>query len=354
MKKMKICLIRVTFFFPFILFVSSCAGTYQLSIEVQEPAAITLSPDIADLLIVNNSAKQPNSQGIVQTYNKKDIPDFALDLDSIVWHTIHSFSSHAHKAHFFKSLSYYKQPLREDEKWLVRTPLSLEFKRSIFDEQAFSGIFSIDRCLLKLDGQIRNNMLKQGSNTFYYADFRLELNLACSIYLYNREKPLTTFTVTDSLIYKDGVWSDSLFIFKELPETLMTELAYNMGEKLAYQIVPSWATKKRVLYVEQSSRMREAFAFTKTGQWNRAESLWLVEFDKKTKNRDKAKIANNIAVANEIQDRPEAALRWAEKAKEYAVNGSGEWLLFNDYAESLQKRIQDNHLLDIQWGKSDK
>jgi hypothetical protein len=319
---------------------------------VQEPAPITFPPDIADLLIVNNSAKQPNSQGIIQIYNGKAINDFALDLDSVVWNTIHSFSVHAYKAHFFNSFSCYKQSLREDEEWMARVPLSQEFRRHIFDKQEFEGILSIDRSLLKLESEVRNNMLERGFNTSNYVDFRLELNLICSIYLYDRKNPLTTFTVTDSLIYKGSVWADSLFVFKDLPETLIAELTYNTGKKLTQQIIPLWTVKNRILYTGQSSRMREAFAFTKMEQWSRAESVWLIEFDKKTKNQDKAKIANNIAVANEIQDKLEVALRWAEKAKEYAANGSSEQLLFSDYVKSLQKRIQDNHLLDIQWGNN--
>jgi hypothetical protein len=356
MKGMKIMKIMGAFisFILFIFFISfiSCVGAYQLAIEVQEPAPLTLPPDIADILIVNNSAKQTDSQGITLTYNGKAIKDFALDSDSMLWNILHSLSFHIYETHFFNSPSFYKQPVREDNEWMTPIPLSHDFRKNIFERQEFEGIFSIDRSLLKLEGQIKNNGLESNFNTYNYLDFRLDLNLTCSIYSHDRETPLTTFTVTDSLIYKDFTWSDSLFVFKELPENLIEELAYSMGEKLANHITPSWTTKNRTLYAGQSSRMREAFAFTKSGRWDVAESLWLAEFDRKTKNQDKAQIANNIAVINEMQDKLEIALRWAEKAKEYATAGSNEWHLFNDYVTSLQKRMQDNRLLDVQWGKA--
>ena len=102
--------------------------------------------------------------------------------------------------------------------------------------------------------------------------------------------------------------------------------------------------------------MMEAAGYAADSRWKNAESIWITEFEKNTKPVNKAKIAFNLAVANEMQDKFEPALEWAKKAKEYLGNvnhdnDDGEIELTDKYAIELEQRIQSNLLLDLQWGK---
>jgi hypothetical protein len=330
----------------------SCSSSYQLSIEVLEPASVTLPLQIKRVLVVNNTVGQPNHVGIARIYEEKMIENYELDLDSVSWITVEMLTSRIGKSNFFDNVSFYRKWLRNDTEWMTGIPLSPEIREEIFDIQGFDAIISIDRLLFRLEEEVKNVLPESNNYLSVFVDNQLEGALTGSVYLYNRETPLSSFTITDSLFHKVHLQADSSSVFKELPESLIDNLAYALSKKLAQHIIPSWRNQERILYTGSNSRMREAFSYTKTGKWDTAEFLWLSEFDKETKNRNKAQIASNIAVANEMQDKLEVALRWAEKAKEYTADHSKERTIVDKHISNLQKRIQNNRLLDIQWGEN--
>jgi len=341
---------NVFLFFSFLMALTSCSSVYQLSIDVQEPAPLTLPVRANRVLIVNNTVVQPNNVGLSRTFGDKPVENYELDLDSVSWAVMEGFANRIEDAHFFEETSFYKKIIREDDEWIATIPLPEAFRDELFNIQGFDAIISIDRFLFNLNVQVKPNVREQAGSYFYvFTDNRLEGGVTCSVYLYNKETPFSTFTLMDSLFYKESLYTDSLTILKELPESMVIDLAYILGEKAAYHITPSWFRQERTIYVGSNSRMQEAFSYSKKGNWNRAESLWLDLFDSKTKNSDKAKLANNIALANEMRDNLDAALRWAEKAKEYFQEDAKEYILANKYVSDLQQRIQNNRLLDIQW-----
>ena len=315
-----------------------------MEIEVREPAFISFPIDVKELIVVNNAVEQPNDAGITRTYKELPMETYSLQLDSISWTTAISFVSSIKEANFFDDVFLYNESVRTDDDWMTGLPLSEEFRDEMFNIQGFDGIVSIDRILFKLEEHVSQN-----SALTDFIDMKAEGQITCSIYLYAKEKPLTTFSISDSLFYKRTVSEDFEVTFKEKPENFLFNLAYNMGEKLAYNIIPSWVTKERVVYVGMEARMQEAYSYSKNNKWATAESIWLKEYNKKSKDSDKGKLANNIALANEMQDKLEEALFWAEKAKEHFLNSnSSKNSYINNYIPELQKRIQNSQMLNFQ------
>ena len=349
MKKEKVNIIRargLLFIIPlaFFVFFSSCRSSYyEITIEVQEPASITLPIDVTELLIVNNAIEQPNDVGIVRTYKESTVDGYPISFDSISWTVAISSMSYIKDAEFFDEVFLFNESVRTDNDWMVGIPLTEEFRNEIFNTQGFDGIVSIDRILFKLDEHVNPSALTD------FIDMKAEGQVTCSIYLYAKEKPLTTFSISDSLFYKRTVNVDMETVFKEIPENFLFNLAYNMGEKLAHNITPSWTTATRIVYVGMEARMQEAYNYSKNNNWATAESIWLKEYNKKSKDSDKGKLANNIALANEMQDKLEEALFWAEKAKEHFLNSnSSKNSYINNYIPELQKRIQNSQMLNFQ------
>jgi hypothetical protein len=170
------------------------------------------------------------------------------------------------------------------------------------------------------------------------------------------ERPLTTFNVVDSVLLRFTVVNDSTVLFKKVPEYALANLSYTLGNRAAKYFIPTWKTSERMLFVNFSSRMQEATGYATDGQWAKAELIWLAEWEKKTKPADKVKIAFNLAVANEMQDKFEPAMSWLQKAKENlkSVNAndkSQETELIDNFMKELEQRIQNNQILDLQWGK---
>jgi hypothetical protein len=338
------------FAFVAILFAATaCSSVYQLAIEVQEPAPITLPGNTNHILIVNNTTPQPNGTGINRTYNGKPVTAYELDLDSVSWITIEALSATIRKAHFFDQISLYKHLARGDKEWMSLIPLPEEYRNKLFGMQDFDVIVSVDRLLFNGEEDVKDNTRElSGEYIHAFVSNKVEGMLNYSIYLYEKDSSLHPFTITDSIIYKSTLMTDSLEFFKILPEEIIDDLAYTLGEKLAYSIIPTWTVQMRTIYTGSPARMKEAFSYSKNGRWDKAESIWLNLFDKESKNAIKAKIANNLAVANEMQDNPEAALHWAEKAKIYLPVGSKEGIAADEYITVLQQRIRNNRLLDIQ------
>ena len=343
---------RNILFFLLIIF-SSCSSIYRFSIDVQEPAMITLPVSAQNVLILNNSLAQPLDNGIERDLNGKSIPaDYPLALDSMVWPAISEIANVLGESNFFNTVAIYKEPLRKDGEWLSPVYLSKEQQYNFFESDNFDALFVVERLLFYLKENVNINKLNESTP---YIDIRADGVLNCSMYVYGKEKPLSTFVVFDSLFVKYITYNDSLFLFKEIPEGVLHNLSIMVGNQAAKCVVPTWQTVERVLFVSQGARMQEAAGYAANRRWKNAESIWITEFEKNTKPVNKAKIAFNIAVANEMQDKLEPALEWVLKAKDYFKNSNtdieNQIELADKYLTELGRRIQNNRMLDLQWGK---
>ena len=345
------------FLFFLLIICSSCSSLYRFSVDVQEPALITLPVSAQNVLILNNTVAQPVDYGIERNFNGQSIPaDYPLSLDSVSWSAIKEIAIVLDESNFFNSIAIYDELLRKDTQWLTSAYLSQEKLYDFFDNKNFDALFVVERLLINAKEDAKT--IQSGappSEPNIFIDMRVEGVITCSMYTYGKERPLTTFNVTDSFYIKTTSYNDSIIIFKEIPEFTFHSLCHMLGEKAAKSFVPTWKTEERNLFVSYNSRMQEAVGYAANRRWANAESIWITELEKNTKPLNKAKIAFNLAVANEMQDKFEPALEWALKAKEYLKNSNKsndnqEIELTDKYIAELERRIQSNRLLDLQWG----
>jgi hypothetical protein len=332
-----------------LLTLTACSGIYPLTIEVLEPTPTSLPGNVNRVIVVNNTVPQPNYAGIRRVYKDSLVSEYELDMDSLSWIALEALCIALDDAHFFDRISFFRQPVRKDSEWIAGIPLPEAFRNEIFDTYGYDAIVSIDRLLFALEAEAKYNALEStGNYTHVWVDNRVTADIRYSVYLYGKPEPAFSFSLTDSIKDKNTIVVNSLDFLKTLPESMMEDLAYRLGEKLAYSILPAWTEQGRVIYTESDSRIQEAFSYSKNGKWEQAASLWLISFDRESQNAGKAKLANNIAVANEMQDKLDAALRWAEKARKYLPENSKERGWANEYVSLLQQRIQNNRILDLQ------
>jgi hypothetical protein len=324
-----------------LLLLSSCAGLYRFAIEVQEPAPITLPPHVVDLGIVNHAAPQPGDQGITRTYRGKRIEQPPLALDSVAALTTLSLAASLQESAFFHRLWVSPASLRTDNNWMSVEPLPVAVRTELFGTRRFNALLTLDRLLFKLDQEIRNNL---------YTHLSLSAIATCTLYLDDRETPLTTFSFSDSLSLSLPIAGDTLDLLKYLPESVIEDFAHTIGEQLSRRIIPTWTEQERRLYAGSNARMSEALSFARKGNWRRAATLWTHLYEHATSASAKAKVAANLAVACEMQDRFPDALQWAATAQAHFRETSAAATPVDTYIDELQKRIRNNHLLDLQWG----
>jgi len=344
--------------FLLLLTCSSCSSIYRFSVDVQEPALITIPVSAQNVLILNNTVTQPKNYGIERIFNGQTIPsDYPLTLDSTVWAAIEEISAVFDESNFFNSVAFYREPVRADTEWFTVSELSPELQSEFYDAEDFDALLVIERLMFSINEKIKT--IKTGSFTSEptaSVELKVEGIITCSMYYYEKEKPLITFSISDSLFIKSTVINDSLILLSRVPEIALDILSRNLGYRAANRFIPSWETSERLLFTNFNPRMQEATSYAADSQWAIAESIWIAEFAKKTKPTDKAKIAFNLAITNEMRDNFEQALEWAKKAKEYFKNANQDKyqdeIEFSDkYISELERRIQNNHLLDLQWGK---
>ena len=346
-----------------LLISSSCSSIHKFSVDVQEPALVTLPVSAQNVLILNNTVIQPKDYGIERTLDGQPIPtDYPLSLDSMVWSAMDEIAGVLDESHFFNTLATYRKPLRSDSdaEWLSIVKLSPDVQSDFYATENYDALLVINRLLFS----VKENVKKIPSSIFSSdpiasVELRADGILTCSMYSYRKERALTTFTISDSLLANSMVICDSTVLFKEIPELVLDELSHKIGNQAANHFIPTWKTSERILFTGRNARMQEATGYAADHQWAKAEAIWITESEKKTKPADKAKIAFNLAVADEMQDKFESAAAWAQKAKEYFENAnlnnnSKEITLIDQYITDLEKRIQDNRLLDLQWGKEQK
>jgi len=349
---------RKSLFFLLLIF-SSCSSIYRFSVDIQEPALVTLPVSAQNVLILNNTVAQPINFGIERTIDGQSIrQDYPLSLDSMAWAAIEEISVVLNESNFFKTISIYRQPIRTDNEWLSRVEtISPEVQSDFYNTENYDALLVIDRILFSINENVKS--IKTGYSSpeaTAFVDLRADGAITCSMYVPGREKPLTTFNVSDSLFTKSVVENDSVALFTKIPEYILDELSRRIGNQMATSFIPTWKTSDRVLFTGYSSRMQEATGYAADRQWKKAESIWTAEIERVAKPGDKAKIAFNLAVINEMQDRVDSALAYAEKAGKYMESidqnkNSQQIEITNQYISELKQRIQHNQLLDLQWGK---
>jgi len=337
---------------------TSCSSLYKFAIDVQLPAAITLPVSAQNVLILDNTVKQPISNGIERTFNGHSVRvDYPLSLDSTVWSAIAEIAYVLNESHFFNKVAVYRQSLRTDSDWLAKYSLSPDVQSVFYNAGDYNTLLVIDRLLFTVKENVNlTGYPVFGVESLVFADLRADGWLTCSMYSYGKDKPLTTFTVSDSLFAKSTFSGDSTTFLKDIPEYVVHELSRALGNQAATRFIPTWKTEERAFFRGYNPRMQETTGYTANHQWASAEWIWMAELKKKTKPVDKAKIAFNLAVANEMQEKLDSAYAWVRKSKEYLINvnqnkNAQEIELTNKYISDLEQRIQNNRLLDLQWGK---
>ena len=338
-----------------LLICTSCMSIYKYSVDIQEPALIALPVSSKNVLILNNTVAQPDDYGISRTINWQPVYDnFSISIDSVIWKAINRMAIVLDESNFFNEVAVYLKPVREDAAGLSKAELFAKIQSEFSDEEKFEVMLVIDRLLFSVMVDVMANWSYQ-TRLINLKVFGL---ITCSMYSFDNDKPFSTFTISDSLLIKSLVFYEPINVFKEIPELALNILSLAIAEKAAQRFIPSWKTSERFFFTNINPRMRRATDYVFKNNWSEAETLWTDELGKKKKPVDKARIAINLALANEMQDNIEQAYQWALNSKEYLKKAGKkkdgfENKLTDVYIRVLEQRIINNRLLDLQWGKNE-
>ncbi|MDR3061635.1 MAG: DUF6340 family protein, partial [Dysgonamonadaceae bacterium] len=239
----------------------SCQSSYIVSIETQKPPVFIIPEKVNGLLVVNNAVPQPEDRIIDLKINKNDTDlGQKIKTDSINWYAAEIVAQTFSDANFCEKISIYEDALRNDDGWLSIIPFTEEECNSLYEESGCNAIISIDRLLFDIQQAVvtsMENYFLDPVHSFLYLKCRTVLS--SSIYLKDKKVPLTSFTLRDSLVFNFTMGSDSIEMFRDVPDYTVNVLTEAISQKLAYLFIPKWETSDRLIYTStMNARMYEA------------------------------------------------------------------------------------------------
>lgn len=122
-------------------------------------------------------------------------------------------------------------------------------------------------------------------------------------------------------------------------------LCGKIGHDYAYKVAPMPITLRRVFYTKskESPELEEGGRMAEVGQWKEAIAVWEAGIPRATEQKDRGRMAYNIAVAYEVLGDLTQAKAWAQNAYSKYGNKTA-----RTYAAQLQNRMNDEQALQNQ------
>jgi tetratricopeptide (TPR) repeat protein len=289
----------------YVFLISSCAPFTRFSIQVLEPAEITLPSYIKNITFINMSYLLSEED---LRRNESEISHYELYvLDSAI------------NNKFFEGLI---TGINESPRFTVIYDEIITDRRS----DTLNSIKPLDRDQLyafnktmTADALISlENYRARDTYSYHFASevedwmIYLQINSVTAWSTYD----LHTMKLIDYHIVQDTIrWYE--YEADYLPGLLdaFREAAYSSGYRYSRRIIPEWYDAERYLYSSGQRVMRRAIKLALSGKWEEAGQVWGCLYS--TGNaKIKAKAAFNLAVKYESEDRLDEALEWAERSSE--------------------------------------
>lgn len=329
---------------------TACSSIHYLNIETYNPAEITFPGPAEKVLIVNNAVAQPPTSGYEYMLMGVKQDTCWAYADSALYYACNSLGKTIVEADYFEDVLLYHHPVRTDDVFLADEKLTSVQVRELCDETGTDVIISLDRLLFNMKKNVQ--ALPGG---FFHGTIRIDIRGLVRAYTPNRETPLATVVIADSVYWED--FADSQIMMDAilpLPDAALRVAGRYIGANLYENFVPNWQEEIRWFYKGNTSAWKEASAYAIAGKWSLAAERWETIYNRSS-GKQKARAASNLAIAAELESKFEAAHEWGVQAHDLFRKVSGEEAketkLQEAYLTVLQERIVKDRKLTIQFGE---
>jgi hypothetical protein len=336
------------FFLTPLLF--SCFSVKSIEIETYNPAVITFPPEVKTLMIVDNSAQQPDGTGHRYIRGNREDSVMSVSADSTAYDFCLWLGKNMAESSVFYDVRICEDTLRRDSVFYVKKPFSANEVKELCESYGVDGLISLDNLffITEVFDAGLNDLLAES-----FTKIRITGELRA---LWPDQKEVYTFPFSDSLKW---YWSDQVYVedFVEMATTpnvkeAMRYLSGNIGEKMHINFVPYWSFEHRWYYTGVSSEWRRGTVYADAGKWEEAAGIWELLYPKTSKWKSKACLLSNLALCNEMAGNFNKAIDYAEKSAQLFKENAGEendyTKLQNKYVEVLKERAKNDAVLSRQ------
>ncbi len=287
------------------LLLAGCSPMAEISIQVIEPAKITLPPYVNQVAFANHSYVPKYKDEDTIGLSRKEI----YILDTVINNQV------------FLGL---QDGLNESPLFDLDSIHILQFRRS--DTIDFLEPFTEDQLRLIKDSEkaealisLEYYRIKDTLGMFeYFMDFMAYRQMIT--HMVWRIYDLSRNSVFDEYMQKDTTdWymleNDTYLAMESLPEfiTSLRTASYKAGLKYGERISPTWFEVPRFYYISGGKEMKEAGKLAASSDWKGAADIWK-KLAYQENQRTAAKASFNMALVCEIEDLLIPALDWAIKS----------------------------------------
>lgn len=329
---------------------TSCSGLVNIPIDIKK-SPLVLFPDAGNkvLVVVDNTPYFAKSQNMFYDY-KGDSVGFEKDCDSLGIIFKEALSSSLSDKRFFDDVVYKKESLGVTKKWNDTTSLSLEKIQAICRESGADALISVN--WLSAGSRILDSGIRQSDMDInQQASMQSQIVVRVDIYSADGTKFMPTLKFQDSEdwdIRIPAVNKTIEFIKDSVVSGTMKATASMVANSMNLLFVPQWQQQNRWYYMSGTQPMKLAQHAVVAKNWKEAAEKWQEAYESQDIPEKRARIASNIAFANEMMDNLPAAIEWLGRAKADSDKSSYfDKARLTEYQVMLAKRIQDAKRLDI-------
>ncbi len=306
------------------LIFSSCVMTNQirtLKIEILRPGIFNIPKD-QSVVVINRDLYKTDTCTFRYSNGILKVEDSSNDLGSEentsyyieeVLYEIKKDTSIHYKAlsdtcvqvlsDYFKTIGYFSDMVEQSDSiyQLISVPGKIESQDELFEQT------KTDICIFLDFFQLRSTYSKDQS-----IPFRTKAKLLWTV-VFKYDSLAYTYTQVDTLFY-DRM---QLLPFKGSNAKILSQLVNNssiyLGNSFGAKMIPNWIQTERIYYKSQNTEMLKAEKYAISQDWLKAAEIW----NQQSKNKnDKiaAKACYNMALACEMEGKPDVAIAWLVKS----------------------------------------
>ena len=331
---------------------ASCSSTKMLytSIDVLRPAEVVFPANVNSLLLVNNSAPQPQEMGHTTSLLDGSIQNISLNTDSLSLFVLSALNEELDNAGFFANNSLVVNSINTGNDFSKITPIPAAQLQSLCADHAADAVLSLNS--LQVNDALDESVTWAGT---YSLGLYAVYDTWWTVQYADAQKQTELLHYQDT-IYWESEGDNSQQLLSNFPnrDDALVDGALYVGQKMLNRLIPYWEENDRYLFDLQQPLMLQGMQEVYKRNWSGAIPLWEEQLNQTPKNKDKALIQNNLAVAYEITGDLDKAMSTITQAVDNYSTGIPSHKNLNamlDYKDELLVRLKQQILIKEQMGE---
>ena len=292
------------------LSLTSCLVTESsktLRVEIMKPGIITLPNNIDTIALVNRSSYFKDSIPFKYFNGKVIIADTTIKFKAISDTCVSALAGFLKDEGYFKEvINYRDNPVN---KWFfsngnINNPAEI-FQKTKSDICIFLDFLNFNVAAFYGLEDVTTNLVA--------LSWKIAIKNDSLIYQYNQ---------VDTLIY-DPVDSPVIMSGQKRLQILVNNSSQYLGKFFGTKIIPNWVQVDRLYYKSNNPNMILAEKYALENDWLKAAEIWNVQ----TKNKNPkiaAKASFNMALASEMEGKPDIGIDWLVRSHEFMFQNNEE------------------------------